>query len=229
MFFPVLPLYQNALLSSVSMTSFTLFSNVANRSMGIMPLINQKFEPFPIGPQQKVKAWNSYFSRAIVRFPSTTPTPFRYRSPVFPTLPIITSALICFLVWQFSSPPSRCPTITDNEILAIGVSLASAGTSFLTAYMHPDPQVRTLSLLSGISSLLIGPITLVSGLPAINTELLALGKQNLSEDEWNKRAPRVNELVQGWEKRHNIRFIGFAGGWVFSTAALLTALAQSGV
>ena len=66
MFIPVLPLYQATLLSSVSMTSFTLFSNFANRSMGIIPLINQKYEPFPIGPKQKVKAWNSFFSRAMV-------------------------------------------------------------------------------------------------------------------------------------------------------------------
>jgi len=96
----------------------------------------------------------------------------------------------------------------------------------LTAYIHPDPQVRVLSLLSGVSSLLVGPVTFGSGLPAINSELLALGKQDLSEDEWNKRASRVDELVQGWEKRHNIRFISYAGGWALSTAALVTALAQ---
>jgi hypothetical protein len=34
--------------------------------MGIIPLINQKYEPFPINAQQKVKAWNSCFSRAMV-------------------------------------------------------------------------------------------------------------------------------------------------------------------
>jgi len=106
------------------------------------------------------------------------------------------------------------------------VSVASAGTSFLTAYVHPDPQVRTLSLLAGISSLLVGPITFATGLPAINSELLSLGKQNLSEDEWTKQAARVDELVQGWEKRHNIRFISYAGSWALSTAALMTTLAR---
>jgi hypothetical protein len=83
-----------------------------------------------------------------------------------------------------------------------------------------------LSLLAGISSLLIGPITFTSGLPAINSELLALGKQDLSEAEWSKRASRVDELVLGWEKRHTIRFISYIGGWTLSTAALMTTLAQ---
>jgi hypothetical protein len=80
MFIPILPLYQTALLSSVSMTSFTLFSNVAGRNMGIIPLINQKYEPFPIGPQQKVKAWNSHFSRAMVSTPFT-PLLFLFAPP----------------------------------------------------------------------------------------------------------------------------------------------------
>ena len=66
MYIPTLPLYETALLSSVSTSSFTLFSNMANRSMGIVPLINQKYEPFPISPKQKVQAWNSFFSRAKV-------------------------------------------------------------------------------------------------------------------------------------------------------------------
>lgn len=96
----------------------------------------------------------------------------------------------------------------------------------MTAYIHPDPQIRTLSLLSGVSSLLIGPITFGTGLPAINSELLALGKQDLSEDEWNKKAARVDELVQGWEKRHTVRFVSYAGGWALSTAALITASGQ---
>ena len=105
--------------------------------------------------------------------------------------------------------------------------MVSAGTSFATAYIHPDPQVRTLSLLSGLSSLLIGPITFGSGLPAINSELLAMGKEsNTSTDEWNKRAGRVDELVQGWEKRHNIRYASYVGGWALSAAALLSALSQ---
>jgi hypothetical protein len=117
-------------------------------------------------------------------------------------------------------------TLADDQFWGIGVSAASAGTSFLTAYVHPDPQVRLFSLLAGISSLLVGPITFASGLPAINSELLSLGKQNLSDDEWNKRASRVDELVQGWEKRHTIRFLSYAGGWVFSTAALMTTLAR---
>jgi hypothetical protein len=56
--------------------------------------------------------------------------------------------------------------------------------------------------------------------------MLTLGKENLSEDEWTKRSSSIDELVQGWEKRHNIRFISYAGGWVFSTAALITALSQ---
>lgn len=116
--------------------------------------------------------------------------------------------------------------LSDDQFWGIRVSVASAGTSFLTAYIHPDPQVRILSLLAGVSSLLIGPITFASGLPAINSELLSLGKQNLSDDEWNKQASRVDELVKGWEKRHNIRFVSHAGGWVFSTAALMTTLAR---
>jgi hypothetical protein len=140
MFIPVLPLYQASLLSSVSMTSFTLFSNFSSRSMGIIPLINQKYEPFPITAQQKVKAWNSFFTRAMV---SLVPI-FHSHFPLRLTdliLPILLSVQL----------------ITDLQIWGIGVSVASAGTSFLTAYIHPDPQVRTLSLLSGISSLLIGP------------------------------------------------------------------------
>jgi hypothetical protein len=124
------------------------------------------------------------------------------------------------------SLPSQCQGPADKQFWGIGISLASAGTSFLTAYVHPDPQVRVLSLLSGVSSLLIGPITFGSGLPAINSEMLALGKQNLTEDEWTKRSSRVDELVQGWEKRHNLRFISYTGGWALSTAALITTLAQ---
>jgi hypothetical protein len=57
--------------------------------------------------------------------------------------------------------------------------------------------------------------------------MLALGKKEMSDDEWQKEAGRVDELVQGWERRHNIRFVSYAGGWVLSTAALVTALAQS--
>jgi hypothetical protein len=117
-------------------------------------------------------------------------------------------------------------SVANDQFWGIGVSVASAGTSFLTAYVHPDPQVRILSLLAGVSSLLIGPITFASGLPATNSELLSLGKQNLSDDEWNKQASRVDELVEGWEKRHNIRFISYIGGWLFSTAALMTTLAR---
>lgn len=113
----------------------------------------------------------------------------------------------------------------QRQIYGIGVSLVSAGTSFVTAYIHPDPQVRTLSLLSGLSSLLIGPITFGSGLPSINSELLAMGKESdIGSDEWAKRASRVDELVQGWEKRHNIRYISYVGGWAFSAAAVLSAL-----
>ena len=95
----------------------------------------------------------------------------------------------------------------------------------MTAYIHPDPQVRTLSLISGLSSLLVGPITFGVGLPAINSELIAMGKESdIGSDEWNKRAGRVEELVQGWEKRHNIRYISYVGGWAFSAAALLSSL-----
>jgi hypothetical protein len=117
-------------------------------------------------------------------------------------------------------------SIANDQFWGIGVSVASAGTSFLTAYIHPDPQVRILGLLAGVSSLLIGPITFASGLPAVNSELLLLGKQNLTDDEWNKQASRVDELIEGWEKRHNIRFVSYTGGWLFSTAALMTTLAR---
>jgi hypothetical protein len=48
----------------------------------------------------------------------------------------------------------------------------------------------------------------------------------VGSDEWNKRANKVDELVQGWEKRHNIRYISYVGGWAFSAAALLSALSQ---
>lgn len=103
----------------------------------------------------------------------------------------------------------------------------SAGTSFATSYIHPDPQVRVLSLLSGISSLLIGPITLGSGLPAINAQLQEMGKETkTSSDEWKKRSRVIDELVSGWEKRHNVRYISFAGAWALSAASLLTALSS---
>lgn len=63
------------------------------------------------------------------------------------------------------------------------------------------------------------------GLPAINSELMAMGKEsNFGSDDWSKRSSRVDKLVQGWEKRHNIRYISYVGGWAFSAAALLSAL-----
>jgi hypothetical protein len=58
--------------------------------------------------------------------------------------------LIIVLSWVFNA---------DDQFWGIGVSVVSAGTSCLTAYVHPDPQVRIFSLLAGFSSLLIGPIT----------------------------------------------------------------------
>lgn len=66
MFIPAIPLHTTTLLASFTTTSYTLFTNSAGTSMGIIPLINQRYEPFPISPQQKVKAWNAYFSRAMV-------------------------------------------------------------------------------------------------------------------------------------------------------------------
>lgn len=52
-----------------------------------------------------------------------------------------------------------------------------------------------------------------------------MGKEsNVGSDQWNKRAGRVDELVAGWEKRHNLRYISYVGGWAFSAAALLSAL-----
>jgi hypothetical protein len=41
-------------------------------------------------------------------------------------------------------------SVATDQFWGIGVSVASAGTSFLTAYVRPDPQVRTLSLLAGV-------------------------------------------------------------------------------
>lgn len=198
MFIPVIPLYTSTLLGAFTTTSYTLFSSHAGTNMGIIPLLNQRYEPFPIGPELKVKAWNSYFSRAMVC--------------AYVHVSTYLTSLFDILIIQF---------------YGIGSSLVSAGTSFVTAYIHPDPQVRTLSLISGLSSLLVGPITFGVGLPAINSELIALGKEsNVGSDEWNKRASRVDELVQGWEKRHNIRYISYLGGWAFSAAALLSALSR---
>jgi hypothetical protein len=96
----------------------------------------------------------------------------------------------------------------------------------VTASLHPDPQVRILSLLAGVSSLLVGPITFGGGLPAINSELLALGKEEMSDDEWSKRSGRIDELVRKWETRHTFRFVSYLGGWGLSTAALMTVLSQ---
>ena len=72
MFIPVIPLYTSSLLGAFTTTSYTLFTNHAGRTMGIVPLINQRYEPFPISSELKVKAWNSHFSRAMVCLPSVS-------------------------------------------------------------------------------------------------------------------------------------------------------------
>jgi hypothetical protein len=86
------------------MTSFTLFSNVAGKTMGIVPLINQKYEPFPMTPKQKVKAWNSHFSRAMVS------TLSHHYDPLPP---------IAFVRFLYSTPISTIIAGSERPLLTI--------------------------------------------------------------------------------------------------------------
>jgi hypothetical protein len=124
---------------------------------------------------------------------------------------------------------SRYPgAVADDQRWGIAPSVASAALSFTTAYIHPRPQIRRLALLSGITSLLVGPITFAVGLPAINSQLLDLGtrsvKGQMTQADWSTKAAFVDRLIRDWESKHTIRFVSYVGGWAFSFAALLLAL-----
>ena len=118
--------------------------------------------------------------------------------------------------------------VADHQRWGIAPSVASAALSFTTAYIHPRPQIRRLALLSGIASLLVGPITFAVGLPAINSQLLELGtrsvKGEMTQADWSTKAALVDRLISDWESKHMIRFVSYVGGWAFSSAALLLAL-----
>ena len=111
----------------------------------------------------------------------------------------------------------------------LGGGILSGALGFTTAYVHPNPLVSRLSLASGIASLLILPLTALSGLLPINDELLDKEKRwrdvpdsQISEAD----TKRVEELVWKWEGKHLLRYTGYAGAWVCAMAAMVLSSAS---
>ncbi|WRT69900.1 uncharacterized protein IL334_006891 [Kwoniella shivajii] len=102
----------------------------------------------------------------------------------------------------------------------VGLSLASAGLNLTTSYLHRSPLISRLTLVSGITSLLILPITVISGLLPVNARLHELaedgGKAGTSAKE-----DEAKLLIIAWETKHLRRIPVYGVAWCLSALAIL--------
>ncbi|ADV25244.1 hypothetical protein I305_05460 [Cryptococcus gattii E566] len=98
----------------------------------------------------------------------------------------------------------------------VGGSVLSALLNFTTAYIHPSSLIRRVTLISGVASLLIVPITFTVGILPVNNRLLeiASGAETTRDDE-------VKSLVEVWGKKHLLRMPAYTTAWVLSFFALV--------
>ncbi|WWC66083.1 uncharacterized protein I303_108705 [Kwoniella dejecticola CBS 10117] len=89
----------------------------------------------------------------------------------------------------------------------VGASLVSSVLAFTTSYIHPSPLISRITLISGIQSLAILPITALSGLLPINSRLLELAE---NESATSVKEDEAKELINSWETRHLRRMPAYA-------------------
>ncbi|WWC73897.1 uncharacterized protein I206_107869 [Kwoniella pini CBS 10737] len=100
----------------------------------------------------------------------------------------------------------------------VGSSLISSLLSFITSYLHPSPLISKITLISGIQSLLILPITAISGLLPINSRLLELAE---NENVISKKEDEAKELIQAWEVKHLRRLFVYAAACLSTLIAIV--------
>nr|ODN98576.1 hypothetical protein L204_02540 [Cryptococcus depauperatus CBS 7855] len=97
----------------------------------------------------------------------------------------------------------------------IGGSVLSALLHFTVSYSHPSPFIRRLTFASGVTSLLILPITFLSGVLKINARL-----QAIEDDTQTPEKDEVKSLVETWEIKHLFRMPAYGMAWALSFVAI---------
>jgi hypothetical protein len=92
-----------------------------------------------------------------------------------------------------------------------------------TAYLHPDPLIKRLALVTGILNLSMGPYTALLGIIPVYTELLTINDKGTLKDasEDSAEAKHADNLIKRWESRHLWRYLVFAPAWALSFAGLV--------
>ncbi|OCF34414.1 hypothetical protein I316_03928 [Kwoniella heveanensis BCC8398] len=109
----------------------------------------------------------------------------------------------------------------NAALSVVGTSVVSSLLNLTTAYMHPSANIRQLALWSGLTSLLIFPITALSGLLTVNSRLNALASESDDKQLEFKNETEAKELIAGWESRHLRRMPTYAIACLLSWAAII--------
>ncbi|WVQ95864.1 hypothetical protein IAU59_002963 [Kwoniella sp. CBS 9459] len=103
----------------------------------------------------------------------------------------------------------------------VSASVVSAVLNLSTAYLHPSSHIRQLALWSGLTSLTIFPITVVSGLLTTNSRLNGLASESGEKELEFKSDTEAKELIAGWESRHLRRMPTYVIACVLSWTAIV--------
>ena len=88
----------------------------------------------------------------------------------------------------------------------------------VAAYNAPTAFIRNLSIASAISSISIIPYTMAF-IMSTNNKLIAL---DAKEDLTTQEEGEITDLINKWDARHKVRYIGYTIGWATGLVALLT-------
>ncbi|KAM0800711.1 hypothetical protein BDR22DRAFT_850228 [Usnea florida] len=133
---------------------------------------------------------------------------------------VMTAGIIPYVLDQSSTETIKATNwfIEKGAIMFATTALASSALFGTAAYNTSELRVRQLSTVAAVSMFSILPWTVAFMLP-INKSLAEMGSGGAKEVEEGKEGKAV-EKVKMWRRRHTMRMVLGAIGWVAGVAAL---------